>query len=100
MRSGPGDGECLDGNGELSRNLDVPSVRVTIWSNTVSCELVVSSMAPGATSAIRALHVESGDLAMDLIRSRGVLPPGSYVSLAGIPSMPDVGRGTSSVGST
>ena len=60
----------------------------------------MSSTAPGATSAIRAPHVESGVLAMDVIPSRGVLLPGSYVAVAGIISMPDMGRGTSLLRST
>ena len=87
------DGECLDDGGELSLSLETPPAEVTYSPDTVSYELVVSSDRDGTTRAIWALESNGGDLALDVVPSSGVLPPGGAITVrvTGTPVKQDVG---------
>ncbi|CAM9956616.1 unnamed protein product, partial [Laminaria digitata] len=86
-------GECLDGGGELSLDVKTHPAHVTFSPDKVSYILVVSSAATGTTDAIWELQFESGDLALVVVPSSGVLRPGGNVTVAvtGTPSTQDVG---------
>lgn len=87
-------GECLDDGGTLSFMVKTPPNEVTFNPETVSFELLISAAAEdGTTDAIWKLAYDADKLALEVVPSSGILPPGGNATVAvfGSPLEDDVG---------